>query len=73
MKIHTLSEESPSRFHDELPESVETVVIGAGIVGVSTAWHLAQKGRSVLLCEKGRVAGEQSSRKQARHSHAQRN
>ncbi len=62
MKIHTLSEESPSRFHDELPESVETVVIGAGIVGVSTAWHLAQKGRSVLLCEKGRVAGEQSSR-----------
>jgi glycine/D-amino acid oxidase-like deaminating enzyme len=29
---------------------------------VSTAWHLAQKGRSVLLCEKGRVAGEQSSR-----------
>ncbi len=38
------------------------VVIGGGIVGVMTAWHLAERGLSVTLCEKGRIAGEQSSR-----------
>ncbi|MDF1733993.1 MAG: FAD-dependent oxidoreductase, partial [Minwuia sp.] len=26
------------------------------------AWYLAQRGLSVVVCEKGRVAGEQSSR-----------
>ena len=45
-----------------LPRSVDVVVIGAGIVGVSTALFLAQRGLSVLVCEKGRIAGEQSSR-----------
>jgi glycine/D-amino acid oxidase-like deaminating enzyme len=38
------------------------VVIGAGIVGVSTALELAERGLSVVVCEKGIVAGEQSSR-----------
>ena len=38
------------------------VVIGAGVIGVSTGWFLAQQGVSVLVCDKGRVAGEQSSR-----------
>ena len=38
------------------------VVIGGGIVGVSAALHLARQGVSVLLCEKGKLAGEQSSR-----------
>ena len=45
-----------------LPASVDVVVIGGGIVGVSTAWFLARQGRSVLLCEKGHIAGEQSGR-----------
>ena len=45
-----------------LPRSADVVIIGAGIVGVSTALFLAQRGMSVLVCEKGRVAGEQSSR-----------
>lgn len=45
-----------------LPESVDVVVIGGGIIGVSTAYFLAKKGVSVLLCEKGVIAGEQSSR-----------
>jgi glycine/D-amino acid oxidase-like deaminating enzyme len=40
----------------------DVVVIGGGIVGVSTAFALAQKGISVVLCEKGHIAGEQSSR-----------
>ncbi|RLK02626.1 NAD(P)/FAD-dependent oxidoreductase [Ruegeria conchae] len=45
-----------------LPKSVDVVVIGGGIIGVSTALELAERGISVLLCEKGRIAGEQSSR-----------
>ncbi len=44
------------------PTKVDVVVIGAGIVGSSTAYELVRKGRSVALLEKGMVAGEQSGR-----------
>jgi len=44
------------------PVSADVVVIGGGIAGVSTAYYLAKAGVSVVLCEKGRIAGEQSSR-----------
>jgi glycine/D-amino acid oxidase-like deaminating enzyme len=46
----------------KLPERVSVVVIGGGIIGVTTALFLAEKGHSVALCEKGRIGGEQSSR-----------
>lgn len=46
----------------ELPAKVDVVVIGGGIVGASTALCLAERGVSVALCEKGTIAGEQSSR-----------
>ena len=49
-------------FQDALPEAVDVVVIGAGVIGIATAWFLNTRGVSVLVCEKGRVAGEQSSR-----------
>jgi len=45
-----------------LPERADVVVIGGGIVGCSTAYFLAKMGISVVLCEKGRIAGEQSGR-----------
>lgn len=38
------------------------VVIGSGVIGICTALFLARKGVSVVVVEKGRVAGEQSSR-----------
>ncbi len=58
----TISEKIPVQFVDELPQAVDVVVIGAGVIGVCTALSLAKDGVRVLLCEKGRVAGEQSSR-----------
>ncbi|KAA2212604.1 NAD(P)/FAD-dependent oxidoreductase [Teichococcus oryzae] len=47
---------------ETLPEAVDVVVIGAGIIGVAAAYHLAKKGHSVALIEKGHVGAEQSSR-----------
>ncbi|MEF2073758.1 NAD(P)/FAD-dependent oxidoreductase [Consotaella aegiceratis] len=44
------------------PKSCDVAIVGGGIVGVSAAWALASRGISVALFEKGRIAGEQSSR-----------
>src|SRR6266498_3354152 len=52
----------PVHTTSELPAEADVVVIGGGIVGASTALFLAERGVSVALCEKGRIAGEQSSR-----------
>jgi glycine/D-amino acid oxidase-like deaminating enzyme len=38
------------------------VIIGGGVIGVSAALFLAERGHDVVLVEKGDVAGEQSSR-----------
>lgn len=46
----------------QLPQTVDVAIIGGGIIGIATAWHLARHGTSVAVFEKGRVAGEQSSR-----------
>jgi glycine/D-amino acid oxidase-like deaminating enzyme len=47
---------------EKLPARADVVIVGGGIVGTSTALFLAQRGVSVVLCEKGHIAGEQSSR-----------
>ncbi len=45
-----------------LPGSADVVIIGGGIIGISTALFLAERGVKVVLCEKGDLGGEQSSR-----------
>jgi len=45
-----------------LPDKTAVVVIGGGIVGLSTALCLAEANVPVVVLEKGRIAGEQSSR-----------
>lgn len=52
----------PVHSDEALPERVDVVVVGGGIAGSSTALFLAEKGVAVALCEKGHIAGEQSSR-----------
>src|SRR5215217_3492134 len=39
-----------------LPSSVPVLVVGAGVHGLSTAWHLARKGERVLVLDKAGVA-----------------
>lgn len=46
----------------DLPASADAIVIGAGIAGTASAFYLASRGLKVVVCEKGRIAGEQSSR-----------
>lgn len=57
-----INETTPVRFSGPPPAACDVVIIGGGVMGVMTAWFLAEQGLRVTLCEKGRVAGEQSSR-----------
>ncbi len=45
-----------------MDRTADVVVIGAGIAGTATAYYLARGGARVIVCEKGEIAGEQSSR-----------
>ena len=45
-----------------MPAAADVVIIGGGIIGISTALFLAKEGVNVVVCEKGFVAGEQSGR-----------
>ncbi|MEC9415711.1 MAG: FAD-binding oxidoreductase [Pseudomonadota bacterium] len=44
------------------PNNTDVVIIGGGIIGVSTAYFLTKAGVKVCLCEKGFISGEQSGR-----------
>lgn len=46
----------------ELPGTADVVVIGGGIAGCATAYHLACRGVRVILCERREPAEEQSGR-----------
>jgi len=46
----------------KLPEFVDVVIVGGGVMGASTAFHLAEAGVSVLLCEKNELASGSTSK-----------
>jgi glycine/D-amino acid oxidase-like deaminating enzyme len=46
----------------EIRKRSDVVVVGAGIVGCAAAYHLARRGASVEVFDRGHVAGEQSGR-----------
>lgn len=57
-----ISEATPITYAGPPSSTADVVVIGGGVIGVCTALFLAQAGKRVVLLEKGRIAGEQSSR-----------
>ncbi len=57
-----ITDATPITYPGPPPAHTDVVVLGGGIIGVMTAHFLAERGQRVVLCEKGRIAGEQSSR-----------
>ena len=45
-----------------LPEAADVVVVGGGVIGTSTAFHLAEAGVDVCLLERDELAGGSTSR-----------
>lgn len=62
LPIFPFSEKDPIQHPGPPPKRSEVVIIGGGIIGVTTALFLAERNIPVTLLEKGRVAAEQSSR-----------
>ncbi len=70
----------PSAFPDESAtrhalgalrgSEVDVVVVGAGIAGLSTAYHLLETGRSVVVLDKGEVGSGETGRSTAHVSNA---
>ena len=53
---------TPVKTSEQMPKETTVVVIGGGIVGLTAALTLIERGISVTVLEKGYIAGEQSSR-----------
>ena len=53
---------APVKSSPDLPAKATVAIIGGGIVGISAALTLAERGISVVVLEKGQVGAEQSSR-----------
>lgn len=62
MPSFPFSAADPIQHHGPLPKTSDVVIIGGGVIGVTTALFLAKRNISVTLIEKGRIAAEQSSR-----------
>ena len=49
-----ITNHSPIQYSADIPASTDIVIIGAGIIGITTAWYLSKQGLKVVVCEKGR-------------------
>ena len=48
----------------DLPKSAEVVIVGGGVMGASTAYHLALRGcRNVILLERNPLFGQEATGK----------
>ncbi|WP_407655953.1 NAD(P)/FAD-dependent oxidoreductase [Capillimicrobium parvum] len=45
-----------------MPAAADVVVVGGGVMGTSIAFHLAEAGAGVVLCERGELASGSTSR-----------
>ena len=50
----------PHRLTAQTSNDTEVLIIGGGIAGSSTAFHLAEQGHDVILLERGEIASEAS-------------
>lgn len=62
MNAFPFSTSDPVAHTDAPPTTADVVIIGGGIIGITTALYLARHNITVTVLEKGRVAAEQSSR-----------
>ena len=46
-------------------QECDVAVIGSGIAGISTAYELCQRGKSVIVIDRGRICGGMTSRTSA--------
>lgn len=53
---------APVNTSTTFPFATSVVIIGGGIIGLTAALTLAERNIAVVVLEKGRIAGEQSSR-----------
>src|SRR5918995_7404359 len=64
------SQDTPSRPPLSGDTRADVCVIGAGIAGMSAAYHLAREGRSVVVLDDGPIGGGETGRTTAHLSNA---
>ncbi len=47
---------------DKFSKTVDVIVIGAGTIGTATAWHLAKRGKKILLIERNQIGSGNTSK-----------